>query len=141
MSSNNAEHRHTMEHRHLVCVYFNGRFAVAQQGHFDGYPESTGLKTLEFLRTPCSIDRLKFGLRYISVARGAKTIPCGADILARIARLDRTPARVEVGSDLDFASDSLLCSCAYVVDLDHGVLEVYKSVWPESRLLNEGYVA
>lgn len=51
--------------RHLICVFYQGRFVVAQYGQWDGYPEGQGVKILKFLRVPINIQRLKEGLKHI----------------------------------------------------------------------------
>jgi hypothetical protein len=51
--------------RHLICVFYQGRFVVAQYGQYDGYPEEQGVAILKFLRGPLNIQRLKDGLRNI----------------------------------------------------------------------------
>ena len=54
-----------MDTRHVVFVYYQGRFVLAQYGQFDGYPEAEGAVILEFIQTPGNIDRLKNGLDFI----------------------------------------------------------------------------
>lgn len=51
--------------RHLVCVFYRGRFVVAQYGQFDGYPEIAGLTIVRFLIGAGNIERLKQGLEHI----------------------------------------------------------------------------
>jgi hypothetical protein len=51
--------------RNLICIFYRGRFVVAQYGQWDGYPEGQGLKILEFISTPGNIQRLKDGLEFI----------------------------------------------------------------------------
>jgi len=50
--------------RHLICVFYNGRFVVAQYGNCDGYPEGQGRTLVKFLRDPGNIQRLKDGLEH-----------------------------------------------------------------------------
>ncbi|OBT61784.1 hypothetical protein VE03_09085 [Pseudogymnoascus sp. 23342-1-I1] len=52
--------------RHLICVFYRGRFVIAQYGQLDGYPEVQGLKIVAFLKTAGNIERLKQGLAHIS---------------------------------------------------------------------------
>lgn len=51
--------------RHLICVFYNGRFVIAQYGQWDGYPGGQGVNLMKFLRVPINIQRLKDGLRHI----------------------------------------------------------------------------
>lgn len=51
----------------LICVWYKGRFVVAQYTQFDGYPEGQGTKILEFLVKKGNIERLKAGLENIRV--------------------------------------------------------------------------
>ncbi|KFY77831.1 hypothetical protein V499_02862 [Pseudogymnoascus sp. VKM F-103] len=50
--------------RHLICVFYLGRFVIAQYGQFDGYPEVQGLAVITFLLAPGNIARLKAGLTH-----------------------------------------------------------------------------
>jgi hypothetical protein len=111
--------------RHLICIYHNGRFLVAQYGHWDGYPDGAGLAVLRFL-TPANIKLLRKRIHIVRPPR-----PCdegdfdsrGTAILREIASAEGT---VEHVCMLDFARDSLMCEWAYIVDLDAGALEVYR---------------
>ncbi|KAI9770208.1 MAG: hypothetical protein M1839_003236 [Geoglossum umbratile] len=51
--------------RHLICVFYRGRFVVAQYGQWDGDPEGQGVTLTKFLRVPINIRHLKDGLEYI----------------------------------------------------------------------------
>jgi hypothetical protein len=119
--------------RHLVCVYHKGRFVIAEYGHWDGYPSATGVQILKFL-TPTNIDKLRKGLQFIKVYDGydeydkpeALVGMLGANILDEVAKASDSSTVVEVGMNLEFASNSLFCEWVYVVDLDSQVLEVYQ---------------
>lgn len=50
--------------RHLICVFYRGRFVIAQYGQFDGYPENQGFEVIVFLTGASSIARLKQGLTH-----------------------------------------------------------------------------
>ncbi len=39
-----------MATRHLICVYVNGKYKVAQYGQWDGYPDGQGVDILSFLK-------------------------------------------------------------------------------------------
>jgi hypothetical protein len=53
--------------RSLICVYYKGRFVIAQYSQWDGYPEGQGKTILQFLQVWANIERLKNGLQYIAV--------------------------------------------------------------------------
>ncbi|EED14808.1 conserved hypothetical protein [Talaromyces stipitatus ATCC 10500] len=53
--------------RSLICIWYKGRFMVAQYCQWDGYLEGQGLDILNFLLVPGNIDRLKQGLEYITI--------------------------------------------------------------------------
>lgn len=114
--------------RHLVCVYRFGRFALAQYGRLDGYPEYAGFAILRFL-TPANIARLLVGLQFTKFPERGKVVlhTQGAQVLTDVAEAGDTATTVEVGMNLEFANDTLYCEWAYVVDLDKGALEVYQS--------------
>nr|ROV93689.1 hypothetical protein VPNG_08847 [Cytospora leucostoma] len=44
--------------RHLVIVYHDGRYKLAQFGQWDGYPEGQGKVVLEFLADPANLTKL-----------------------------------------------------------------------------------
>ncbi|KFY69421.1 hypothetical protein V496_00245 [Pseudogymnoascus sp. VKM F-4515 (FW-2607)] len=50
--------------RHLICVFYRGRFVIAQYGQFDGNPENQGFKVVAFLNGASNIARLKQGLTH-----------------------------------------------------------------------------
>ncbi|KAK3362904.1 hypothetical protein B0T25DRAFT_587031 [Lasiosphaeria hispida] len=48
--------------RHIICIFWKGKFLVAQYGQWDGYPEGQGVKIFRFLSVQRNIDHLKDGL-------------------------------------------------------------------------------
>lgn len=48
--------------RHLICVFWKGKWYIAQYGQFDGYPEGQGVKVFNFLSFARNVDNLKVGL-------------------------------------------------------------------------------
>ncbi|KAN0070949.1 hypothetical protein V8E54_011114, partial [Elaphomyces granulatus] len=52
--------------RNLICVYYKGRFVIAQYCQWDGYPEGQGQGILMFLLESGNIERLKEGLQYLT---------------------------------------------------------------------------
>ncbi|KAL1970424.1 hypothetical protein VTN77DRAFT_5585 [Rasamsonia byssochlamydoides] len=140
--------------RNLICVFYRGRFVIAQYCQWDGYPEGQGVRILNFLLNSANIDRLKNGLQFIvtldqedleqflpsslphthgncKCGKGeAEPFPpslsrdSGARILEIIAQAT-AEKRVPIMLDLEFANDGLFCEWAYVVDLDNNVFEVF----------------
>ena len=140
--------------RHLIAVVKDEQYKVAQCGYSDGYPSGQGAKVLAFLQAAdlslfaqkistvsfitdealqalwveCGAEpNQEFMPKYIS-NRFSKRYPeysrnTSAGILDIIQHAD---SPVSLLNDLDFASDSLYCEWGYVIDLDKGMLEVYK---------------
>ncbi|KAL2134327.1 hypothetical protein VTI74DRAFT_456 [Chaetomium olivicolor] len=50
--------------RHLICVFWKGKWFLAQYGQFDGYPEGQGAKIVKFLSVARNIENLKTGLEH-----------------------------------------------------------------------------
>ena len=110
--------------RHLVCVYHNSTFVVAQCGAWDGFPEKVGLAVLRFL-TPDNIRRLRERIHLVPppVPRNVDHDGRAVSILREIASATRT---VKHSFQLGFAGNGGMCKWCYVVDLDSGALEVYR---------------
>jgi hypothetical protein len=122
--------------RHLICIYHNGAFVVAQYGAWDGFPEIAGLAVLHFL-TPENVWRLRERIHLVPppVPRNLDHDRKAVSILGEIASATRA---VKHSFQLGFASNGGMCAWCYVVDLDAGVLEVYRgrSVGRVLRLLS-----
>jgi hypothetical protein len=132
--------------RHLICVYYKGRFVVAQIGLHKGDLHVTGVDILEFLTSEDNIEDLRAGLKFNKIYKGDDPEMClnhqGPVILRDIARVAHYSREIELMDRLDFASDSLMCEWVYVVDLDGGVFEVYKSNYPRVQTAtDEGRLA
>jgi hypothetical protein len=61
--------------RHLICIYHNGRFVVAQYGQYDGYPSGAGVLVLHFLTIKANIQRLRDNIHFVP----PPTKPLGQD--------------------------------------------------------------
>lgn len=133
--------------RHLMCIYHAGRIKIAQYGHWDGYPGGAGVQILRFLKTPRNIARLRSGLPFIRFStekfycvRSVDQVPFlgSTQFIPQLAEAGDKGGEVtvEVGMDLEFASDPLFCEWAYVVDLDAECLEAYKG--DHDNLLQDG---
>ncbi|KAH6636687.1 hypothetical protein F5144DRAFT_190143 [Chaetomium tenue] len=48
--------------RHLICVFWKGKWFIAQYGQWDGYPEGQGVKIFNFLSFARNVENLKAGL-------------------------------------------------------------------------------
>lgn len=141
--------------RSLIAVYAGGKYCVAQYSQWDGYPEGQGLGVLQFLRgkmdKPVFLKELaklrwieeeelrklmdRFGrdedgyMKWQDYDNFSAIFPefsrdTGAEILEMVQGGNVLSGMLE--NSLEFAADSLLCEWAYVVDFDHGVLEVYR---------------
>lgn len=53
--------------RNLICIFYKGRFMVAQYSQWDGYLEGQGWQILQFLLVPGNIQRLKAGMELITI--------------------------------------------------------------------------
>lgn len=85
--------------RNLICIWYNGRFMVAQYCQWDGYLEGQGATILKFLLEPSNIERLKKGLAVITpVDEKTATEIIGKHI--GVSREDRK--RCECGVPLPF---------------------------------------
>lgn len=140
--------------RHLIAVFVDGEYKVAQYGQWDGDPEGQGVGVLEFLRGK-STSELKHRFEKVSWLSEreykAKLTECGADPespmvsfetseefnrrfphLSRNAGSDVLSAvwarsgQIKLQDSLSFAGDSLFREYAYVIDLDASTLEVYQ---------------
>nr|OQO26889.1 hypothetical protein B0A51_08342 [Rachicladosporium sp. CCFEE 5018] len=138
--------------RHLICIYHNGRFVLAQYGQWDGYPDGQGVVILAFVKAPGNVallasktpniepliiaevdDYIKgWTLENPNAETPMFSQPCppslsrntGAKMLDLIAA-STSEAWVPVYLELDFVKDGLFCEWAYVIDLDRETLEVY----------------
>ena len=141
--------------RNLTVVFMDGEYRVAQYGQWDGYPEGQGLTCLRFLRDQMNEKEFRENLSHIKYIDARKlqrmwmdygmdddgSIPIkdadrfraafpefsrdtGAEILTMIQNNRITSNCLE--DSLTFASESLFCEWAYVVDFDKRTFEVYK---------------
>jgi hypothetical protein len=142
--------------RHLICVYKNQDFKVAQYGQWDGYPEGQGVGVLNFLSTADlaqfseAIDGVSFATTErrdawvehatehgvdpeadwvdsrIARAFGKKHPQWSRDTGAEILSLIESTPSLKLTDSRTFALDSLFCEWAYVIDFDSGELVAYK---------------
>ena len=130
----------------------DGKTRVAQYGQWDGYPGGQGLTVLKFLKT-ANMDEFKKRLDGVKFLRQedidafcksegfpadgwlneaqakifrAKFPGVNRDLGAEILQKIYDGSITEIKNSEGFAGDSLFCEWAYVIDLDSGMLEVYK---------------
>ena len=135
--------------RHLVIAVIDGETKVAQYGQWDGYPTGQGARICKFFR-----DHLQQDIDYNEFVNKLRQIDLMDDeryhdYLKRIDAekderfLERNPQfsrdtssgvldlirlsdpQLALHDSIGFASDSLMCEWAYVLDFDKGVMEIY----------------
>jgi hypothetical protein len=122
--------------RNLTIVHQDCNYKVAQYCRWDGHPEGQGKIVLEALH---QINLSDFREKVAKVNQVTTEQieayfdndppvdlhhfhrDCGGEIIELIA----SGKINEVYSSLEFASDSILCEWAYVIDLDVNTFEVY----------------
>lgn len=117
--------------RHLIAIFSDGQYRLAQYGQWDGYPSGQGLDILTWLNEQYSLP-----LRNIAACRFLTDEEIenadfmlsphlrrdvGSDILDMIRH-----GPVATVNSIEFAADGLFCEWAYVIDIDAGVFEVYE---------------
>lgn len=133
--------------RNVTAVYLDGEFRVAQYGQWDGYPTGQGETIRQFFsRDDLDLDRFKSRVRdHVSFLNedqielvNRKIKQHGGFAEAGVAHLSRDTGAdilnviydaegdIVLNNEIAFIGDGLFCEWAYVVDLDQGVLEVYK---------------
>lgn len=140
--------------RHLVAVVLNKEVKVAQYGQWDGYLDGQGRTVVDFISKKMDLRKFKKAVsecKFLTPKEIKDTwTECGAnpnsdmvgfDIAdkhsAKYPGLSRDTgagvlALIQSGkvrgldNAITFASDSLFCEYAYVLDLDNKVLEIYK---------------
>lgn len=124
--------------RHLIGVWQNNAWKVAQYGQWDGYPTGQGHDILEFLKSTDlgefakKVEQLSFltpdDFKALEAANAqiADYPELSRDTSAKLLQMimDRGPLKLK--DSHEFAGDSLFCEWAYVIDLDAGTFEVYK---------------
>lgn len=118
--------------RHLVCVYSDHEFKVAQFGQYDGYPAGTGVAVLDFadtLTTDENIENFKKKLLNVNLTTyeelkefKACHQPPADEVLSYIAE---STSPIYLVDSIAFSGDSLYCEWAYVINLDNKTFNVY----------------
>jgi len=135
--------------RHLIAVYLDGEYKIAQYGQWDGYPEGQGVSTLAFAReiaaptarrlfkeklrqcrwiTENEIEYINEKIRKGIIEDWTKIYPeldrdTGSDILKMVFN---SKDGMALQNSITFAADSLFCEWAWVIDLDKKTFEGYK---------------
>lgn len=141
--------------RNLTLVQSNNSLKVAQYGQWDGYPSGNGVIILEFVRSLIAgnlvtafRDKVNAltewteadqdeALKSVGITDGWATFEQSAALKAKYPGIHRdTGASIlsmilegtvsQVSLNTDFASDSLFCEWAYLINLDANTLEVYE---------------
>ena len=141
--------------RHLIAVVKNNQYKVAQYGQWDGYPEGQGLEVLRFLKQKWKRDVFSVNVEQLSFLSDEESkrrwVECGADPdssattmevantfgraypensrdtgAAVLEIIQNATEPLKLQDSIEFASDSLFCEWAYVIDLDQNTLEVYR---------------
>lgn len=151
--------------RHLIAVFIDGEYKVAQYGQWDGYPEGQGIDVLHFLREKMDKELFKDALRNLSYitteelgalwkeygADDEGFVPLdGADAMKRdhpefsrdtgakiLEIVQSCPGGMRLTDNISFAADSLFCEWGYVIDLASGTFEVYRGFNKEQPLTEE----
>ncbi|KAF4302465.1 hypothetical protein GTA08_BOTSDO09870 [Botryosphaeria dothidea] len=63
--------------RHLILVFYQGDYHIAQYGQLDGYPSGEGVRILEFASTSNNLTMLKF-----SISKGLLYTPTNEQLQA-----------------------------------------------------------
>ena len=129
--------------RHLICVFLDKKYKVAQYGQWDGYPQGQGVdilnflhglfanqdKVLEFTRKVEKISWLSNEERSATwdKKRAQKYPELSRDTGSKILSLIQDSAEpLKLRDRLDFSEDSLFCEWCYVIDFDKNTFEVYE---------------
>jgi hypothetical protein len=130
--------------RHLICVFKDNEYKVAQYGQWDGYPGGQGVRILKFLREEMVRPAFDSGvakLRWLAEREIEElnreqvnladypelSRDTSAELLPLILQSSEQNNRpIKLINHIEFAKDSLFCEWAYVIDLDKNTLEVYK---------------
>lgn len=120
--------------RSLICVYYRGRFAVANPSAPRGHPGGDGIEILRFLG---NIERLREGLQHVAtltlegleqfqetpalLTPSLSRRSSGADILKIIAQ---ATAEKRAPISLGLFAINGWCDWVYIVDLDQNTFEV-----------------
>jgi len=58
--------------RHLIIIYYSGKYVLALYGQWDGYPEGQGLEIIHFLSIPGKFTTLKSNLHLLKAVNDDK---------------------------------------------------------------------
>ncbi|EEH47601.2 uncharacterized protein PADG_03685 [Paracoccidioides brasiliensis Pb18] len=120
----------------LICVFYQGRFVVAQYANFEGYPQGQqGLKILKFLVVPGNITRLTEGLeniKYLSIEELD-------EIYMEVSNIDRNAYAKKAESDPDFVMPVNIFKHLYPSlsrEAGSDILELIAQSTPEKKILH-----
>ncbi len=142
--------------RYLFAIQVDGEYKLAKYGQWDGYPEGQGvniLNALSAVKLDVLRSQVKKCVYITDEVHNKLWVDCGAnpetggadintsnifkkhypllhrstpcdDVIFNIAKSDSRS--IEVVDSLKFASESVWCEYAYVIDFDTNMFEVYK---------------
>ena len=131
--------------RHLIAVFIDGEYKIAQYGQWDGYPSGQGGDVLEFISgmdkehfkdkcrkarffTKDEAEEVNKELRENQglLEKEMKYWHLNRYVCAKILKLvNDSPDGMILENKIYFAGNSLFCEWAYVIDFDTDKLEVY----------------
>lgn len=128
--------------RNLTAVYVNGQYKVAKYCQWDGYPDVQGVTALAFARRISDREtRSLFASRVMDIQNATKSYlnnianeknwpkkhsELSRDIGAEILSMIMDGPSMTLFNEIEFASDSLSCEWAWVIDLDKGTFEGFR---------------
>lgn len=139
--------------RYLTAVVHKGEYRVAQFGQFNGHFGGAGFEILSFLLSlrsnPQKLMSFVKGIEaseYISegtahslLTEFAPLVPnpfnpwmpqlrgeFGCAVLEELVERGSQNRGLKLLNHLEFAANGLFCACAYVIDLDNSVFEIYE---------------
>jgi len=126
-----------MSSRHLLCVYHQGAYQIAQFGVFDGYPGVVAAEVIDFLNQDKSIiKKFKSNLKNCCFLteqelnnqtvfkKNPTRTNTASNILSIITKNRDQP--IYLKNSLYFAAESLYCEWLYVIDFDKNTFEIFK---------------
>lgn len=149
--------------RNLTIVQYNGAYKIAQYGQWDGYPECGGIEALTFARKlkdqifrkrfENNLDKCRFFTDEEIKTIDKKIEEGGFNWQAEYPQLHRDVGRdildmvynadggMVLENSINFASDSLFCEWAWLIDLDKNTFECYEGfnsepLSPEDRFFD-----
>lgn len=118
--------------KNLCIVLQDQQVRVAQYGQREGYPEVMGIIIFRFLKDSSKVEQLREVVKTIRFRNETDDPQTslsanGGEILELLVQ-SQTQKEIVLDNSYDFASNSLWCEWAYLIDLDQNIFEVYKGM-------------